>query len=64
MYPVPAGSKTEDVKNTVHWDGAKPATGPALLLLVGEGPMHTTRLVPKDPSKPEEGQDFVPPPAK
>jgi hypothetical protein len=61
MYPVPAGSKTEDVKNTVHWDGAKPATGPALLLLVGEGPMHTTRLVPKDPSKPEEGQDFVPP---
>jgi quercetin dioxygenase-like cupin family protein len=41
-YPVPAGSYVRDLANTVHWDGAK--DGPCLLLLVGEGPMTTTRV--------------------
>ena len=52
MYPVPAGSFVTDIANTVHWDGAKESTGPCLLLLVGEGPMHTTQLVQKDPQRP------------
>lgn len=49
MYPVPAGSFVTDIANTVHWDGAKESTGPCILLLVGEGPMHTTQLVPAAP---------------
>ena len=61
MYPVPAGSFVTDIKNTIHWDGAKSETGPAILLLVGEGPVKSTRYEPKDPSKAPEGQDFVPP---
>ena len=52
MYPIPAGSFVTDIANTVHWDGAKESTGPCLLLLVGEGPMHTTRLVQTDPKSP------------
>lgn len=52
MYPVPAGSFVTDIANTVHWDGAKASTGPCLLMLVGEGPMHTTRLVQPDPKSP------------
>ena len=64
MYPIPAGSFVTDIKNTIHWDGAKSETGPAILLLVGEGPVKSTRYVPKDASKAPEGQDFVPPPAK
>ena len=63
MYPIPAGSYVRDIQNTIHWDGAKAETGPCILLLVGEGPMHSTRYVPKDASKSDEGQDFVPPPA-
>lgn len=43
MYPIPAGSFVTDIANTVHRDGAKESTGPCLLMLVGEGPMHTTR---------------------
>ena len=62
MYPVPAGTYVTDVPNTIHWDGAKAETGPAILMLVGEGPVKTIRYVPKDPSKAPEGQDFVPPP--
>ena len=61
MYPVPAGTYVTDVPNTIHWDGAKAETGPAILMLVGEGPVKTIRYVPKDPSKAPEGQDFVPP---
>jgi quercetin dioxygenase-like cupin family protein len=61
MYPVPAGSYVTDVPNTIHWDGARAETGPAILMLVGEGPVKTVRYVPKDPSKAPEGQDFVPP---
>ena len=43
-----------------NWDGAKAETGPCILMLVGEGPMVSGRYAAKDPSKPEEGQDFVP----
>lgn len=53
MYPVPAGSFVTDIANTVHWDGAKESTGPCILMLVGEGPMHTTQLVQPDPKRPE-----------
>lgn len=50
MYPVPAGSFVTDVPNTVHWDGAKEGDTPCILLLVGVGPMVTTRLEQKDPN--------------
>ena len=59
MYPIPAGTFVTDIKNTIHWDGAKAETGPCILMLVGEGPMTSGRYVAKDPSKPDEGQDFV-----
>ena len=62
MYPIPAGSIVTDLKNTIHWDGAKAETGPCLLFLVGEGPMVTTRYIPKDAAKDKEGQDYVPNP--
>lgn len=52
MYPIPAGSFVTDIANTVHWDGAKESTGPCLLMLVGEGPMHTVGLVQTDPRRP------------
>jgi len=61
MYPIPAGSFVTDIKNTIHWDGAKSETGPAILLLVGEGPVVSTRYEPKDKAKAPEGQDFVSP---
>lgn len=61
MYPIPAGTFVTDLKNTIHWDGAKAETGPVVLMLVGEGPMTSTRYEPKDSSKAPEGQDFVPP---
>jgi len=52
MYPVPAGSFVTDIPNTIHWDGAKEDGGPTILLLVGEGPMVTTRYTQKDPNSP------------
>jgi len=61
MYPIPAGSFVTDIKNTIHWDGAKSETGPAILLLVGEGPVQSTRYEPTDSGKAPEGQDFVAP---
>ena len=61
MYPIPAGTFVTDLKNTIHWDGARAETGPVVLMLVGEGPMTSTRYEPKDSSKAPEGQDFVPP---
>jgi len=61
MYPIPAGTFVTDLKNTIHWDGARAETGPVVLMLVGEGPMTSERYEPKDPSKAPEGQDFVPP---
>jgi quercetin dioxygenase-like cupin family protein len=57
MYPVPAGSFVTDVPNTIHWDGAKEGTTPCIILLVGEGPMVTTRYEQKDPNSPV----FTPP---
>lgn len=60
MYPIPAGTFVTDIKNTIHWDGAKPQTGPCILMLVGEGPMKTVRYVPKNPGKNPVDQDFVP----
>jgi hypothetical protein len=54
-YPVHAGTVSIDVKNTVHWDGAR--TGekePAVLELVGIGPVKT---IPVDENgKPKSGQ--------
>jgi len=64
MYPIPAGTFVTDLKNTIHWDGARAETGPVVLMLVGEGPMTSERYEPKDPSKAPEGQDFVPPKKK
>jgi len=44
-FPVPAGSVAVDLKNGIHWDGAR--TGekePAVLLLTGNGPNITTNV--------------------
>jgi quercetin dioxygenase-like cupin family protein len=44
-YPMHAGTVTIDVANTVHWDGCR--TGekePAVLELVGMGPVKTVRV--------------------
>lgn len=43
-YPMRAGSFVTDIANTVHWDGAKDE--PAVLELVGTGPMTTTQIAP------------------
>jgi quercetin dioxygenase-like cupin family protein len=40
-YPMPAGSYVEDVKGTVHWDGARADGPPVVLELVGMGPVKT-----------------------
>ena len=53
-YPVHAGSVAIDVKNTVHWDGAR--TGekePAVLELVGIGPVKTIQV--DENGKPKAG---------
>jgi quercetin dioxygenase-like cupin family protein len=45
LYPLPAGTFAEDVANTVHWDGSKTTDKePAVLLLVGIGPVVTTQV--------------------
>lgn len=41
-FPMPAGSVVTDLAGKVHWDGAKDE--PALLELVGMGPVTTTQL--------------------
>lgn len=43
-YPLPAGTLTEDVMNTVHWDGAKASTGPVVLEIVGFGPVPNVNV--------------------
>jgi quercetin dioxygenase-like cupin family protein len=43
-YPLPAGTFAMDNVNAIHWDGAKPETGPAILELVGMGPVVTTHV--------------------
>src|SRR5262245_33541685 len=55
--PVRAGTVAIDVKNTVHWDGARLGeTEPAVLVLVGMGPVKTTQVDangnPRAPSPP------------
>jgi len=56
-YPVHAGTVATDVANTVHWDGCRVGEKePAILFLVGEGPMVTTPVgedgkpLPKKPA--------------
>jgi hypothetical protein len=54
-YPVHAGTVSIDVKNTVHWDGAR--TGekePAVLELVGMGPVKTVQV--DENGKPKAGR--------
>jgi hypothetical protein len=43
-YPLPAGTVTTDFANTVHWDGAREGDQPAVLELVGMGPVTTTQV--------------------
>jgi quercetin dioxygenase-like cupin family protein len=43
-YPMPAGSFVTDIKNTVHWDGARVGGPPAILELVGMGPVKTIQV--------------------
>jgi hypothetical protein len=42
MYPIPAGSYVQNLANTAHWDGAHDQE--AVIMMVGVGPMTTTRL--------------------
>ena len=44
-YPLPAGSFATDMKEKIHWDGAKDET--VILELVGEGPATTEKVVGK-----------------
>jgi quercetin dioxygenase-like cupin family protein len=57
-HPMPAGSFVKDVANTVHWDGARAGGPPAILELVGMGPVKTIQvdengkpLPPRAPAK-------------
>jgi quercetin dioxygenase-like cupin family protein len=43
-YPLPAGTFATDLANTVHWDGAKAGGEPAVLELVGMGPVTTIEV--------------------
>jgi quercetin dioxygenase-like cupin family protein len=43
-YPMPAGSVVQDVANTVHYDGARAGGPPAILELVGMGPVKTIQV--------------------
>jgi hypothetical protein len=53
-YPVHAGTVSIDVKNTVHWDGARTGeTEPAVLELVGMGPVKTIQV--DENGKPKSG---------
>ncbi len=54
-YPVHAGSVSIDVKNTVHWDGARAGEKePAVLELVGMGPVKTISV--DENGKPRSGR--------
>lgn len=44
-YPVPAGTFVQHVSGKTHWDGAKDE--PAILLMVGMGPVDTVRVLPR-----------------
>lgn len=54
-YPLPAGSVSEDVANTVHWDGARLGGPPAILELVGMGPVKTVAV--DENGKPKPGHE-------
>lgn len=57
-YPVHAGAVVVDKANTVHWDGARQGeTEPAVLELVGMGPVKTTEVD-------ENGKPKATPPAR
>jgi quercetin dioxygenase-like cupin family protein len=43
-YPMPQGSFVTDLANTVHWDGARAGGPPAILELVGMGPVKTIQV--------------------
>jgi hypothetical protein len=54
-YPVHAGTVSIDVKNTVHWDGARSGEKePAVLELVGIGPVKTIQV--DENGKPKSGR--------
>jgi hypothetical protein len=41
---MPQGSFVTDLANTVHWDGARAGGPPAILELVGMGPVKTIQV--------------------
>ena len=43
-HPMPAGSVIKDVANTVHWDGVRMGGPPAVIELVGMGPVKTIQV--------------------
>jgi quercetin dioxygenase-like cupin family protein len=54
-YPIHAGTVSIDVKNTVHWDGARSGERePAVLELIGMGPVRTIQV--DENGKPKPGQ--------
>jgi hypothetical protein len=57
-YPVPAGTRTEDVPDTVHWDGTRAGEKePSVILLSGIGPVITTQVD-------EQGRPLPPAPGR
>jgi hypothetical protein len=60
-YPVPAGTRTEDVPDTVHWDGARAGEKePAVILLSGIGPVITYQVGPDGKDLPPAGRGAAP----
>ena len=55
MYPLAAGTFATDIANTVHYDGAKAGGPPAVLELVGMGPVTTTQVDETGKPKPARG---------
>jgi hypothetical protein len=52
-YPIHAGTVSIDVKNTVHWDGCRLGEKePAILELVGMGPVKTIQVDENGKPKP------------
>ena len=43
-FPMPAGSFLVDVANKVHWDGVRAGAEPAVIYLVGMGPVKTVQV--------------------
>lgn len=56
-HPVRAGSVVIDKANTVHWDGSRTGeTEPAVLMLVGMGPVKTVQVDESGKPKPATPQ--------